>query len=102
VLDPGWRLGIWLGAIPVVYACAWWGGPVLGIGYPLLIAGCIFVTLTAINLVVVSMLPPFDRRAERLRDLVLPVAISLGVALVEIALAAQLRLFIDRLVGPLS
>ena len=99
VLDPVWRFALWLAALPVAYAATLWLGPKLGVAFPVLIALCILFTLTAINLVIVSMLPVFDRRAERLRDLVVPVAIALLVSFAEIALAGQLRLLLDRLAG---
>jgi len=97
VLDPFWRFALWLAALPATYAIVWWGGPLLGVGFPVVIAAAILFTLTAINLVIVSMFPAFDRKARRLRDLALPIAIALGLSFVEIVLAAQLRLALDRL-----
>ncbi len=57
VLDPGWRFGVWAGAIPLTFAAMWYLGPSLGVGYPLSVALCIVFTLSAINLVIVGMLP---------------------------------------------
>lgn len=97
VLDPVWRFVTWLALLPVVYALVWWGGPLLGIAYPVLVAVCIVFTLAAINLVIVSMFPAFDRRAERLVQLWLPISIAVALAFVEIAAASALRMFVDGL-----
>lgn len=97
VLDPVWRFGAWLAAIPICYVLIGGVGPRVGVAFPLLIAVSIVFTLTAVNLVIVAMLPAFDRRAESVRQLALPIAIGMLVAFVEIALAAQLRVFLDSL-----
>ncbi len=34
VLDPPWRLGVFVLVVPVVYAIVWWGAPLLGVAYP--------------------------------------------------------------------
>jgi hypothetical protein len=94
VLDPVWRFVIWLVAIPVAYLLIGGLGLRLGVAFLLLIAASIVFTLAAVNLVIVGMLPPFDRRAERLRQLALPIALAVLVAFLEIALAAQLRIFL--------
>jgi len=97
VLDPTWRFFAWLASIPVCYAVTWWAGPLLGIAYPVLVAVCIVATLTAINLVIVAMLPRFDRRADNWAGVVTPTALAVAVSFVEIALAGQLRLLLEGL-----
>lgn len=92
VLGDSRKLLIWLVAIPASYLLIAFGGPLLGIGLPLVIAVCIVVALTAINLVIIAMFPWFDRRASSWRHLVLPSIAACALAFVEIALAAQLRI----------
>jgi uncharacterized membrane protein len=94
VLDPLWRFGVWLAAVPVFYGIVSATGLRLGVAFPVLIAIAIIFTLTAVNLVIVAMLPAFDRRAESVRQLPVPIAIAIAVAFIEIALAAQLRIFL--------
>jgi len=93
------RLAIWLGCIPLTWAVVWWTGPLLDIAYPLLVIASIIATLTTINLVIVSMIPRFDRAAAGLSDLAFPVVVSVAVALGEIWAAGALR---DALVAGVS
>jgi len=94
VLDPPWRFLAWIAAMPAAFVLIHLIGPLTGVLLPLSVALGIIVTLTSVNLVVVGMLPAFDRRARRVRDLALPVVIAVAVAFVEVALAAQLRLLL--------
>jgi hypothetical protein len=66
----------------------------MGVSFLVINAFAIVATLTAINLVIVGMLPAFDRRAERVAQLALPIAIAIAVSFAEIALAAQLRIWL--------
>jgi uncharacterized membrane protein len=91
VLAPTWRLGAWLASIIATWAVVWYALPLLGRGYPVLVTLAIPLTLTAINLVVVAMHPAFDRQAENVRDLALPMLLSLVLAGLEIWLAALAR-----------
>ena len=91
VLNTPWRLAIWLAAVPVSYAVVYWGLPFLGIGYPILVAVAIVATLTAVNLVLVCMLPPFERKADRLLRTWPPILVACAVAWLEIWLAGLLR-----------
>jgi uncharacterized membrane protein len=91
VLDPPWRLGVYIGAVPIVYAAVWWGGPLLGIGYPVLVAVAVLVTLTCVNMVMVCLTPWFERKAVRLLDVWPAALVSLALAFAEIWLAAELR-----------
>ncbi len=91
VLSPWWRLLAWVGSLPLAWALVWWGFPLLGAMYPAVVSAAIFITLTAMNLVMVAMLPSFDRKARRLADLATPVAISFGMALAEIVASALVR-----------
>lgn len=91
VLDPLWRFLVWLIAIPVSWLAIGALGPRLGVAFPVLIAVTVLFTLLAINLVIVSMFPAFDRRAERWTQVLAPGAIALALAVIEIVLAGQLR-----------
>lgn len=102
VLEPVWRFWVWLGAIPICWALITFAGPPLGVAFPVLIAVCILVTLASINLVIVAMLPLFDRRARHWRDLMIPIAVALALAFAEIALAGWFRLSLDRLAAGLA
>ena len=91
VLDTPSKFAVWLAALPVSYVAIHYGGPALGSWFPMLIAAAVVFTLTAINLVIVAMLPFFDRKATSARQLLAPATVALVVAFVEIALAAQFR-----------
>lgn len=96
VLEPGWRFAVWLAGIPVSFVAIRWGGPLLGIGYPVLTAFSIVFTLAAIDLVIVALFPPFDRKARRLADLWLPVTIAVALAFIQIAASGAVRLALER------
>jgi uncharacterized membrane protein len=91
VLDTPRRLWIWLAAVPVSYVTIYWVLPLMGIVYPVLVAFAIVGTLTAVNMVMVCMLPKFDRQSMRLRDAWLAILIAAGVSFAEIWLAGLLR-----------
>ena len=91
VLDPLWRLGAWLSAVPLAYVAVWYGAPLLGVGYPILVAVAILVTLSVVNMVMVCLTPWFDRKATRLIDAWPPFLVGLVLAFAEIWLAGLLR-----------
>jgi uncharacterized membrane protein len=91
VLDPLWRLGVWLVALPVSYVAVMWGGPLLGVGYPILVAFAILFTLVCVNLVMICLMPWFDRKASRLIDVWPAALLGLVVSLLEVWLAGLLR-----------
>lgn len=88
---------IWLGLLVVSFVVVRWGLPLLGVGFPLLLVVAIVATFAAINLVFVGLMPPFERRAERFRDLWLALIIANGLTLLELAGAAWLRSFAEGL-----
>jgi uncharacterized membrane protein len=99
VLGAWWEALLWLLAAPVTFAALLWGGPRLGAGYPLLVAVCVFVTFSAVNLILVAMVPRFERGARRLRDAWPAFLVALAVTVVELALADWLRLWLLNLVA---
>jgi uncharacterized membrane protein len=93
---PG-EVAAWVAAAPVAWAVTRWGLPALGVGYPLLVSACIVVTFVCVNLIVVSLAPVFERRADRLRDIRLAVSLSLLLSVAEVGAAALLRLALQSL-----
>ena len=87
----------WLGALLVAFVTVRWGLPLLGAGYPLLLVGAIVVTFGAVNMVFVGLMPPFERRARRLKDAWLALLIANGLTLLELAAAAWLRAAVEGL-----
>lgn len=83
---------VWLAAAPVTFAALVWGAPLLGAGYAVVTAVCVIVTFSAVNLVVVALLPRFGGSVSRLRDAWPALLIATAVTVVELALAAWLRL----------
>jgi hypothetical protein len=69
----------------------WWGAPLLGIVYPVLVAAAVLVTLTCVNMVMVCLTPWFERKAEKLLDVWPAALVSLAMAFLEIWLAGLLR-----------
>ncbi|NTW28429.1 MAG: DUF2085 domain-containing protein [Coriobacteriia bacterium] len=99
VLAPGWRLAVWLGAVPVSFALIRWGAPVLGEVYPILTAVAIIGALCCVNLVILCVLPPFERRATSLRDLWPVLVVALALSFAEIWAAGAMRHFLESLVA---
>jgi uncharacterized membrane protein len=102
ILDPLWRLLAWLATVPVAFVAIRYGAPLLGIGYPLLVAATIVVTLTAVNLVMVCLTPPFERKADRLADAWAAILIAVGMSFFEIWFSGLLRLWLESFVSRLS
>lgn len=92
VLGEPWEGLVWLAAAPLTLGALVWGAPFLGAGYAVLTAACILVTFSAVNLIVVALVPRFERSASRLRDAWPAMLVALGVTVVELALADWLRL----------
>lgn len=99
VLDPPIRLAVWLAVIPVCYVLIRYAAPLLGVGYPILVAVAVVATLTCVNLVMVCLLPMFERKADRLRDAWLAILVAIGVTFLEIWLAGLLRLALLSLIA---
>jgi len=102
VLSPSWRLIVWLATVPVAFAAVRWLAPLLGPLYPVLVAVAIVATLTAVNLVIVSLFPAFERRAERLVDAWPAILIALALTGAEIVGSALFRLWLEGLIGRVS
>jgi uncharacterized membrane protein len=101
VLDPSWRLLAWLGTVPVAYVVIFYGAPLLGVAYPLLVVATIVATLTAVNLVLVCLTPPFERKAERITDAWAAILIAIAMSFLEVWLSNLLRVWLESLVSRL-
>jgi uncharacterized membrane protein len=97
VLDGRGEVGWWLAALVATFAIARWVFPLLGVVYPLVLSAAIVVTFVAVNLVFVGLMPPFERRAHRLRDAWPQVLVALALGAAELAGAALLRAAVERL-----
>jgi len=87
----------WLAMLAAAFVVVRWGLPLLGVVYPLLLVVAVFVTLGAVNMVFVGLMPRFERRAERWRDLWLPMLLATVFTVLELAAAAWLRSIAERL-----
>jgi uncharacterized membrane protein len=92
VLGGRWDGFLWLASVPVTMGVLLWGMPLLGPGYAVLTAVCIIVAFAAVNLVVVALVPRFAHGASRLRDAWPALLAAVVLSVLEIALAAWLRL----------
>jgi uncharacterized membrane protein len=92
VLEEPWKGLVWVAAAPVTFGMLVWVAPLMGAGYALLTAACILVTFSAVNMIIVALLPRFERSAARLRDAWPAFLVALLVTVAELALAGWLRL----------
>lgn len=99
VLDGLQAVGIFVLGVPVAYVVIRYGGPLLGVAYAVAIALTIVVTFSAVNLVMVCLLPWFERRADTWRDMAAPLVIATVLTGAELAGASALKLWLERLVG---
>lgn len=94
VLEPSWKLGAYVATLPIAYLAVYYLAPFLGVVYPVLVGLAIIGALLAVNLVIVSLFPPFERRAQRRVDLLLPSAFALLLTAIEIVGSAVLKLML--------
>ena len=99
VLGDARTLVIWLISLPVAFAVLFFGGVLLGGLYPLLIVLTVVGALGAVNVVIVTLFPAFERRADRLLDAWRPLLLAFGLVWVEIAASAALKLWLDSLLA---
>lgn len=84
-------LAIWLLSLPLAYASVMLGPRLLGAALPLAVAVAILATLTSVNLIIVTLVPQFERRALRIADAWFPILIALLLAWLEILASAALK-----------
>jgi uncharacterized membrane protein len=102
VLDPTWRLLAWLATVPVAFVLIRFVAPLLGVGYPLIVAATIIATLTSVNLVMVCLSPPFERKADRILDAWPAILVAVALSFLEIWLSGLLRLWLESVASRLS
>ncbi|MDI6843510.1 MAG: DUF2085 domain-containing protein [Anaerosomatales bacterium] len=93
----GWRGTVWVAAGFASYPLLLLLMPALGVAYPLAVSAAIIVTLVAVNLVFVTLLPRFERAADSMRQAVPQVGLALVLTTAEIALAGVLRAVLEGL-----
>jgi uncharacterized membrane protein len=91
----GSRALIWLAAGIVANPFLLFAMPALGVVYPLAVSAAIIVTLVAVNLVFVTLLPRFERAAAGIWQAVPQIALALALAVAELALAGALRAVLE-------
>jgi uncharacterized membrane protein len=97
VLRDSRDITLWLLGLPAAFVIAKFALPLTGLVYPLLLAACIWATFGAVNVVFVTLLPFFERRAERLRDAWMVFLIAQVLTALELGAAAWLRSAAERL-----
>lgn len=81
------------------FAVTYWVAPFVGVAYPVLVALAILVTFSAVNGVIVALLPPFERKARRAWDTWPVFAIGLAITFAELAGAIWLKAWLVALSG---
>lgn len=99
VLGTNTRFGLFLGSLPIAWSLIFYAAPVLGAFYPVMVGVCVIVTFVVVNLVIVCLLPAFERKASRLSDSWLALLISLGLTAAELILASYLKYWLERVAG---
>lgn len=97
VLGPRQHQAAWLGAIPIAFMALRYPLPVLDRLYSTLAIAGVLTAFTTVNLVLVSLVPPFERRAERWRDAVPLAGLAFLLTAAELAFAGWLHAFALRL-----
>lgn len=99
VLGPiGSRIAFYA-SLPVAYLFIMYAAPALGVVYPLAVGLAIVFTFTAVNLVIVCLLPPFERRATRLLDAAPAIIVALLFSTLEFVASSYLKLWVEKLAG---
>lgn len=91
VLGPRSHRLAWVGAIPITFLAVRHAPPGIDVLLAPLISVAIIVAFTSVNLVMVTLAPPFERKARDLRGLMVPTAIALALSAAELALAGWLH-----------
>lgn len=90
---------VFFGSLAATFVAVLLFAPALGIAYPLLVAVAILVTFSAVNGVIVALLPPFERRARGARDTWPVFAIALVVTFIELSGAVWLKAWLIAIAG---
>lgn len=93
----GGRGLLWLASLPVAYAITRSVLPLTGVVYPIVTTLAIVVTFVAVNLVFVTLLPFFERRALTLAGAWRQVLLAAVLTFAELGAASAVRAFVERL-----
>lgn len=93
VLGTPRQFGVYVVTLGMSYAALWYLGPLLGILFPIVATLAIIVTFVSVNLVIVSLMPPLERRVDRLRDAWPMLAIALGLTVFELVMSSWLKIW---------
>lgn len=89
-------------AVPVAYFLLWTLAPLAGVIYPWLVAGAIIFTFVSVNLVLVTLIPVFERRASGVKQAIPAILAALGLAVLQLFLASSFRIWLTRVAESLS
>jgi hypothetical protein len=78
------------------FAVVRWVMPGTGVVYPIAVSVAIVVTFVCVNLVLVGLMPIFERKASSLRDAWLQVLIALVLTGLELGATAWIRVIAER------
>lgn len=96
----GWReTALWLVGLLLSFALVRWGLPALGPAYPVLVALCVVATFLCVNLIVVTLAPRFERRADRLLSAWPALTAALALSVLEVGGTAWFRAWLQSVVG---
>lgn len=87
----------WLAGLAASFALMYWLMPQTGLVYPVLLSVAIVVTLTAVNLVFVTLAPVFEGAAERLLAAWPQIALAGVLTVAELLAAGWIRWWLERI-----
>jgi len=102
VLGSWSELAMFVVGVPAAYFLLWTLAPLAGVVYPVFVAATIVFTFMAVNMVIVTLLPIFERRADSLRQVAVSVGLAFGLTIVQLGLAAVLRVWLIRMVESIT
>ena len=102
VLDPAWRLLAWLATVPAGLRRDPLRRTAARRGLSRARRGDDLATLTAVNLVMVCLTPPFERKADRIIDAWPAILVAVAMSFLEIWLSGLLRLWLESVASRLS
>lgn len=99
VLGTPRAVAVFVLALPLAFVVVRYGGPLLGALYAAAVAVAIIATFSAVNLVIVCLVPYFERRAETWRHMLVPMALASILTFAELAGATALKVWLERMAG---
>lgn len=93
MLDRPWQIVVFLAAIPAAFAITKYHPWPVDLLLPTIVIGGVLFAFGAVNMLMVSMIPPVERRATKLMHLTPYWAAGLALTFIELAMAAQLHAF---------